>query len=72
MAQECELLSTCGFFKKYQASQNLACQGFIKVYCRGPKIDQCKRKEYRRVHGQPPSDDMMPTGQMMTEEAHSV
>jgi hypothetical protein len=62
MAQECELLSKCGFFKKYQAIKSAACKGFILQFCRGPKMDQCKRKEYREMHGVPPSDDMLPNG----------
>jgi major membrane immunogen (membrane-anchored lipoprotein) len=65
MAQECELLATCGFFKKYQNSKDMACKGFLNMYCRGPKMNQCKRKEYRNQHGQAPSDDMMPSGQMI-------
>lgn len=65
MTQECELLSTCGFFKKYQETKNLACRGFIRQYCKGPDIEKCKRKEYRKKHGVPPSDDMMPSGQMI-------
>jgi len=65
MAQECELLGSCGFFKKYQTTNELACRGLIQNYCKGPKMDQCKRKEYRQQHGKPPSDDMMPSGQMM-------
>ena len=65
MAKECELLATCGFFKKYQATKNLACRGLIQQYCRGPMMSQCKRKQYRQRHGAPPPDDMMPAGQMM-------
>jgi hypothetical protein len=61
--QECELLEECGFFKKYQATKDLACKGFIQQYCKGPKMNQCRRKEYRQAHGKPPSDDMMPNGQ---------
>ncbi len=65
MAQECELLDKCGFFRKYQKTKDLACKGFIASYCRGAKMDECKRKEYRIKNGTPPVDDMMPTGQMI-------
>ena len=65
MAGECELLATCGFFKKYRATKNLACQGLIQQYCKGPMMNQCKRKQYRKQHGSPPPDDMMPAGQTM-------
>ena len=63
----CELLDSCGFFKKYQATHDLACKAYIQQYCKGPKMDQCKRKEYRDQHGKPPPDDMMPTGGMLTK-----
>ena len=65
MAQECELLTKCGFFKKYQKIKDLACKGFISQYCKGPKMDECKRKEYLAKNGQQPSDDMMPSGRMI-------
>jgi hypothetical protein len=65
MAQGCDLLATCGFFKKYQASNDLACKGFISQYCKGPKMNECKRKQYRTEHGRAPVDEMMPTGRMM-------
>lgn len=65
MTQECELLNKCGFFKKYQNSRELACKGFILQYCKGPKMSECKRMEYRTKNGVPPADDMMPNGQMI-------
>ena len=61
----CELLDECGFFKKYQATKDLACKGFVNMYCKGDKEGQCKRKAYREEHGAPPSDDMMPTGALI-------
>lgn len=53
---ECELLETCGFFRKYQSSLDLACRGFIKSYCKGAKMDDCERKRHRRENGVPPVD----------------
>jgi hypothetical protein len=64
-AMKCELLEKCGFFKKYQGTIDLACRGFIRMYCKGDKMNECKRMEYRKQHGAPPIDDMMPTGQIM-------
>ena len=60
--EECELLRDCGFFKKYQAAKDLACKGLIRLYCRGSRMEQCKRKQSRAEHGAPPSDDMLPSG----------
>lgn len=68
MIYECELLEKCGFFKKYATAKELACKGFILQYCKGPKMDRCKRKEYRLKHGVPPSDDMLPSGQMIVKK----
>ncbi len=65
---ECELLANCGFYKKYQGTLDLACRGFIKTYCRGAQMDECVRKQYRMEHGQPPEDDMMPSGQIVPEQ----
>lgn len=63
--KECQYLPQCGFFNKYNSSNNLACQGFISQYCKGAKMDQCKRLEYRIKNGTPPSHDMLPSGAMM-------
>ena len=62
MSQECEKLTMCGFFKKYGEVKDLACRGFINQYCKGDKMNECKRKEYSKKHGHAPSDDMMPPG----------
>ena len=65
MPQECELLKTCGFFKAHSSTNDLACKGFISQYCRGPRMAECKRKQYRQEHGTPPPDNMMPNGQIL-------
>lgn len=62
---ECNLLEKCGFFRKYQQSQDMACRSFIRSYCKGPKQDECERKKFREQNGVPPDDDMMPSGQMI-------
>jgi hypothetical protein len=65
MSKECENLPNCGFFIKYCKTKDLACKGFISMYCKGDKMEECKRLQYKREHGTPPSDDMMPSGQML-------
>ena len=62
---ECDLLEMCGFFKKYEKTDELACKGFIRQYCKGDKMKECKRKEHRRTTGTPPPDDMLPNGKML-------
>lgn len=64
MEQQCANLANCGFFRKYETSKQLACRGFIRQYCKGSSMDDCKRKAYKAEHGKPPSDDMMPNGGM--------
>jgi hypothetical protein len=65
MTEKCELLETCGFFKKYQESWSVACKNLISKYCMGPNMAECRRKEYRSKHGVSPDPDMMPTGDML-------
>ena len=65
---ECQLLPTCGFFKKYVTSSRIVCQELIHRYCKGRDTDQCKRLEYRKAYGNPPDDDMMPSGMVMKYE----
>lgn len=64
----CELLDGCSFFKKYQDSLDLACRGFIKTFCQGPRMEECKRKEFRQQHGTAPIAEMLPSGQMLPKE----
>ena len=62
---ECYLLEKCGFFNKYNCSGEINCQEFIKNYCKGENVNNCKRIQYRNHYGITPSDDMMPSGEMM-------
>jgi hypothetical protein len=64
---ECEWLETCGFVRKYQNTKNLACQGFIASYCKGPSMEECVRLDYFNNHGVRPPDDMTPTGHMLKD-----
>jgi len=66
--KECPKLEKCPFFKKYGDSKNYMCKGFIEMYCRGPRQPECKRKDYKEAHGVPPSDNMMPNGEMTEED----
>ncbi|HPJ89568.1 MAG TPA: hypothetical protein PK466_05410 [Thermotogota bacterium] len=68
MSKDCEFLSGCGFFKKYDTSKVIVCKGFIRKYCKGEKQSDCKRKVYKKQHGTPPPDDMMPNGLMVDEK----
>jgi len=67
MKRSCELLASCGYFEKYQYSKETLCKDWIRQFCQGPKMDQCKRKRYRQEHGEPPPVEMMPSGYMTPE-----
>jgi hypothetical protein len=58
----CQNLQECGFFAKYSVANERACDGFINMYCRGAKQNDCKRKACRQEHNAPPPDEMMPNG----------
>ena len=64
---DCANLEKCGFVKKYGASKSLAVKGFVTMYCKSGKQNECKRKEYKMKHGTPPPDEMMPNGMHMKE-----
>lgn len=64
---DCELLSTCAFFKKHEQTKALACKGFVALYCKGEKQNECKRKEFRQKNGCPPDINMMPNGAMIKD-----
>jgi hypothetical protein len=68
---ECEFIERCGFFKKYRTEKRLACEGFIQQFCRGPKMEQCRRRAYLLRNGATPPDDMLPNGRMIVKRAPS-
>lgn len=63
--KDCPNLAGCGFVKKYGDTKSLAVNGFIKLYCKAEKQDECLRKAYKNEHGIAPPDEMMPNGAMM-------
>jgi hypothetical protein len=62
---ECPNLPSCGFMKAFGTSKSLVCQGFVVMFCRGERQQQCQRKAYKAAHGAPPPDNMMPDGHML-------
>jgi len=65
---DCEHIVGCGFFKKYQSTKDMACQGFILLYCKGTKKEVCKRREHRQKTGTPPPDNMSPSGVVLADK----
>lgn len=62
---DCPNLAGCGFVKKYGESKSLAVKGFVNLYCKSDKQNECVRKAYKAAHGVAPADEMMPNGAMM-------
>jgi hypothetical protein len=45
---DCPNLEKCGFVKKYGESKALSVKGFVTIYCKNEKQNECKRKEYKQ------------------------
>lgn len=66
MAESCELLEKCGFFKNFKGNSEVVKNGWIRMYCSDKiKSETCKRKEIRKTTGKPPEDNMAPTGKLI-------
>ena len=66
MSEKCVLLDTCGFFLNFQGNSEVVKQGWIRNYCESrEKSERCERKKIRKETGQPPPDNMAPTGTML-------
>jgi hypothetical protein len=69
MLQECDQIEQCGFFARYRATSEAACDAIMALYCRGFRTNDCERRKYRLAHGTPPPDDMLPNGTRLHEDA---
>jgi hypothetical protein len=66
MAEQCEFLDKCGFFLNYSGSTEVIKQGWVRMYCEDKeKSKQCERRKIREQTGQPPADNMCPTGKLL-------
>ncbi len=66
MSENCELLEKCGFFLNFQGNSEVIKQGWIKNFCESSiKSEKCSRKKIRKQTGQPPEDNMAPTGKLL-------
>ena len=63
---ECQNLERCNFFKMFESdeSKQLALKGFVFMFCRGRKQDQCIRKKISQILGGPQfvPANMLPNG----------
>ena len=59
---ECENLDDCYFFIEFGENPDVDCEEIIQLYCKGPKMAECKRKEFKDQQGYPPPPDILPDG----------
>lgn len=63
MEESCDLLEKCGFFNSFKGNSEVVKAGWIRMFCQSrDKSEKCRRKALRRETGQPPADNMAPTG----------
>jgi hypothetical protein len=66
MPDNCEYLDKCGFFLNYRGNTEVIKQGWVRMYCESlEKSKQCERRKIREQTGQPPADNMSPTGKLL-------
>jgi len=66
MSTTCELLEKCRFFQNYQGNNEVVKEGWIRLFCESlEKSEKCERKKIRQQTGQPPVDNMAPTGKIL-------
>ena len=66
MAETCPNLHNCGFFKNFGGNADVIKEGWKNMYCNNlQKSDACKRKQYKKLNGTPPPDNMAPTGKLI-------
>lgn len=62
---ECKNLVNCSFIKAYEKNDEhkLSLQGFVNMYCKGDKVDDCKRLKICNALGKERVPvNMMPNG----------
>jgi len=66
VSEPCEFLDKCGFFLNYRGNTEVVKQGWIRLFCADQaQSDECARKKVRKQTGQPPADNMSPTGDLL-------
>ena len=66
MNKKCELLDRCGFFKNYGGNSEVLKNGWITMFCDDlVRSEDCERRKIRQKTGNPPVDNMTPTGKLV-------
>lgn len=64
MAQECGLFQECNFLKKIRGKEKFLYEDIVKLYCQGPGLDTCERKNFYEKYGEQPLDNLLPNGKI--------
>jgi hypothetical protein len=66
MEGQCEFLEKCRFLINYKGNSEVVKEGWIRLFCESrEKSENCERKKIRKRTGQPPVDNMAPTGKLL-------
>jgi hypothetical protein len=66
MSEKCEMLESCGFFANYKGNTETIKEGWIKMFCHDrARSEFCERKKHRKRTGEPPADNMSPSGRFL-------
>lgn len=66
MSDQCELLEKCGFFLNFTSHLEVIKQRWVTLYCENKASSElCERKIIRLRTGEPPADNMAPTGRLI-------
>lgn len=66
MVNECRKFAKCSFLEKYKDDPAVDCQHFVDVYCKGPRMKECKRMEFLLTHCRQASEDLSPDGVLLS------
>ena len=66
MDKKCDLINECAYFKLYEEQRSMAIDVWKKLFCMNiSKSEKCERKKIRKETGEPPPDNMSPTGELL-------
>jgi len=66
MDKNCNLINECAYFRIYEEQRSMAIDVWKKLFCMDiNKSEKCERKKMRKETGEPPPDNMSPTGELL-------
>jgi len=58
----CEIRDSCPYYNKIRLSKVYLHSVFLQDYCKGRLAKDCMRKMHLEVYGEPPADNLAPSG----------